>query len=611
MIWAMSFSFYFQVFAVALAGGTLGLLGLPDADRDRWDRRLFWLAACPLFAFVLLRPWGVSLDDFGGYETTLFDAACPTLECGHWLQGKRDTLWYSLVGLLKSIHPSARVQLWLAGSGFLLKLWVIYRLCCHRSLALLAYIALFYLIHDVTALRVSLAIAIYCLGFYWLVRGAYLGWGALLLNGFFHQQAFVAPLLLLERWLPLQPAGMAWKLLLPLALLMIGAYPNDTVLAFISKQSFWNRVFEGYQAHYLGGVEAAAKGAYAKIRTWPVVVPPTLLLAAWLLRDLYPSQEKLFRHVALNLLLAAWFLWGYAAVPVLQLRFWHFFLVPIVFVIGNARLTRWKLVAIYALVAMYVLKYTFMNTLLLEQRRVLIEEAVGGVVELTSPGKPCGLGCGFNVPEGNYVVLKATPEPGYRLAEWLAPCEGVKAECAFVLGGDMVVGARFVRVASLYVKRAGKGTVTALGGMKCGADCEMRVDGGELLVDGEPETVLTARPAPGFRFAGWLGSCEGVAPDCRLSMNQNRTVVARFVTTFTVELEVSQGGRVVSARAGIDCSDHCTASIDSTDDLVVEAIADPGYRFDGWGGDCTGLTLGCGLALNSDKRISARFIRSD
>lgn len=96
------------------------------------------------------------------------------------------------------------------------------------------------------------------------------------------------------------------------------------------------------------------------------------------------------------MIIAALFLWGYAVVPEVQLRFWHFFLVPIVFVIGNVRLTRWKLAAILALSTIYLLKYTVMHDLLLDQRQVYFHPPVGGQIALQTSATACGEGCGLH-----------------------------------------------------------------------------------------------------------------------------------------------------------------------------------------------------------------------
>lgn len=394
LYYLMSFNLWIQICWVLLAGASYLLPRFSEEHQTRYDRGLFGVVSGFLVAFAAFRPLGVGVDDLA-YATVLFDMSCPSMSCGLWIQGGDDQLWYSIVGLLRSFYPYPRVVLLLTGLGLVVKLWVIYHLCRYRCLALLFYLSCFYIIHDITALRVSLAISIYLLGFYWLVVGQFrVGTALVAINGFFHKQAFLAPLLLLGRLVPWSPYRLVWALFLPFLLLTMAVYPNDAVLKWLLDQSWGKAVTDLLfgSGRYMSDRLA---GAYDSVHIWPVVVPPTLLLAAWLLMDLLRSRPSgLFRYTATSLAIAAWLLWGYALIPELQLRFWHFFLVPIVFVIGNVRLTRWKLVAILALSAVYLLKYTVLHDLLLDQRRVHWEIPVGGRIGLQSSAIDCGEGCG-------------------------------------------------------------------------------------------------------------------------------------------------------------------------------------------------------------------------
>lgn len=285
--------------------------------KEGWDRGLFWGFGLGLALFVAFRPWGVGTDDmaYSAYQFT--EMTCPTLSCGSWFQGTRDTAWYSLVGFLRSLDPSPRVQLYLVAVGFLVKLWLIDRHVRHRCLSLLVYLALFFIIHELTALRLSLAIAVYLVALDALIHGRpLLGAFGVLLNGFFHKQAFVAPLVLLERWLDLTPLRIILALLLPMGLLMMGLYPGDGLLHWLLAQSWGGEVAR----LVFGGESYLAGGGYDQVRTWPVVVPPTVILAAWLIMD-GRVLDRLHRVTSASLILAVLFLWAYAVIPEVQLRF--------------------------------------------------------------------------------------------------------------------------------------------------------------------------------------------------------------------------------------------------------------------------------------------------
>lgn len=443
----MSLNFFFLLFFALQAITGLLFMALAEDKQALYDRLLFWISSGILVLFAAFRPLGVGIDDLGGYADAQYNRVCPTLDCGQWIQGGRDWGWYTIVGVLKSFYPHPQVVLWLAGIGLGAKLWVIDRLCRHRSIALFFYFSFFYIIHDITALRVSLAISVYLVGFYLLLRGRFLtGVGFLAFSGFFHQQAFLAPLLLLGRWFPWNPIRLVWALLLPLVLLTMAVYPNDALLKWLVGQPFGTAITDivfGKNSPYLGW---KLSGGYDQVRLWPVVAPPTLLLAVWVLPDLLRHRNKsLFRYCCSSLVIAAWLLWGYAIIPEVQLRFWHFFLVPIVFVIGNVQLTRWKLVAILMLSTVYLLKYTVMHDLLLDQRHVHLDPPVGGQIDLQTPSIACGEGCGFNVTQGTAATLQAKPDMGYRFAGWSGACVGPDPLCTVTVEDDVSVGARFVK----------------------------------------------------------------------------------------------------------------------------------------------------------------------
>jgi hypothetical protein len=550
------------------------------------DRFVFLGSSGLLIVFSAFRPLGLALDD-GGYTTYIWEGSCPTLECGRWFQGERDQLWYSLVGLLKSVYPHPQVMLWLAGFALAVKLFVIDRLCRHRSLALVFYVGCFYVIHDITALRLSLAISAYLLGFYWLVegcvrRGAWL----LAVNGLFHKQAFLAPSLLIGRWVCWSPASLRWALLLPMGLLTMAVYPNDSLLKWLVAQPWGQGVTDalfGKGSQYLS---LKLQGYYDKERIWPVVAPPTLLLAAWLLPDLLRGEKRgLFRYVATSLVIAAWFLWGFAVIPEVQLRFWHFFLVPFVFVIGNAQLTRWKLAAILALSAVYLMKYTVMHDLLLDQRRVHWALPVGGGIALQTPGIAREEGDGFNVTQGSAATLQATAELGYRFAGWSGACQGVEPICTLTVDVDLELGAQFVKTAGLSLSLEGQGAVTPEGGGACQAACDMQPDRGA-------EIRLKAAPADG----------------CLLGMTTDQSVTARFVRVFPLAVVATPGGQVKGLLPDTSCAPSCNQTLDGGSLVKLEASADPDHRFSGWEGGCSGVEPLCELTLDAAKNVKALFV---
>jgi PKD repeat protein len=64
-------------------------------------------------------------------------------------------------------------------------------------------------------------------------------------------------------------------------------------------------------------------------------------------------------------------------------------------------------------------------------------------------------------------------------------------------------------------------------------------------------------------------------------------------------------GSVAWSPAGISCT-YCSASFDAGTQVTVTATPDPGWRFTGWAGDCTG-TGTCQVTMNQAHYVTANF----
>ena len=595
----MTLDHSFQLISAILALVCIALQESLLKPRERWDFWFFWAFGAAFIAYSALRPLGAGVDDIYGYATDQFVRVCPTFSCGTWIQGDRDQAWYSLVGLLKSIDPSPRVQLLLVATGLGLKLWVISKLTQHRSLALLVYEACFFVIHDITALRVSLAISVYFGAFYLLVqhRGFQGGLG-LTVNGFFHKQAFVAPLLFFGRWIPWSRRG-AFFILVPMGLLMLGIYPGDAIFKWaISLPGGPDVVNALFGATYVAGKLA---GAYDQVRIWPVVAPPTVLLAVWLIRDLEP-KSLVFKYSATSVLLAVLFLWGYAVIPEVQLRFWHFFLVPIVFIVGNARLNRLKLAAILVLAGIYNVKYTTLHDLLLDQRTLSTISQSGGSVGFFTEGTPEG-DKARNFALGTKAEVRAAPKEGFRFDRWSGDCAGAEPVCVLEMTQDRQAEAHFIQTAKVALESSGPGSVysSQAGSPPCTPNCVLTLDFGT-------ELKLDAMPAVGAHFGGWEGVCSGPEPSCSLRVGQDAILRARFVQEVPLTLTHKGAGSFSIEGKGLKrCPEDCSLTVDVGTRVRVTPMPGEGQKFLGWTSGCSGMAPVCEVEAQTPVTISARF----
>lgn len=80
--------------------------------------------------------------------------------------------------------------------------------------------------------------------------------------------------------------------------------------------------------------------------------------------------------------------------------------------------------------------------------------------------------------------------------------------------------------------------------------------------------------------------------------------------SYTLSVSRTGSGTVQSGTSGINCGAVCSASYARGTTVQLSANAAAGYRFDGWGGACSGSGA-CSVAMNSSQSVSARFVAVD
>ena len=77
--------------------------------------------------------------------------------------------------------------------------------------------------------------------------------------------------------------------------------------------------------------------------------------------------------------------------------------------------------------------------------------------------------------------------------------------------------------------------------------------------------------------------------------------------TATVEIRVEGAGSV--SGPGFDCRRDCSAALPARSDAVVRARPEPGFRFAGWSGACSGAG-NCEFVASDTKRLVATFVET-
>ena len=162
----------------------------------------------------------------------------------------------------------------------------------------------------------------------------------------------------------------------------------------------------------------------------------------------------------------------------------------------------------------------------------------------------------------------------------------------------------------------GTGTVVSdPAGIECTGEAPHECSTEEIA---EGQVTLTASPAAGYRFKSWKGcdkknipvSGDGVnGRQCTITLNEAKSVSAKFVKTWDVTLENGGGGKVSTKPGGALCLPSCSETTASFDEgKNVEVLTKPNKHFHlvEFGGDCSGSS--CTLSsISADHTVSASF----
>ncbi len=120
---------------------------------------------------------------------------------------------------------------------------------------------------------------------------------------------------------------------------------------------------------------------------------------------------------------------------------------------------------------------------------------------------------------------------------------------------------------------------------------------------------LNALPYDNNYFVGWFDDIGEIATcgsaSCPILVDQDMTVYARFGRQPTLTVSLVGYGYVMGSDGSIDCGDQCFNYYDYGDSVGLSAIADDGYVFSHWSGNCIGTI--CNLIMDDSKTVTAHF----
>jgi hypothetical protein len=113
---------------------------------------------------------------------------------------------------------------------------------------------------------------------------------------------------------------------------------------------------------------------------------------------------------------------------------------------------------------------------------------------------------------------------------------------------------------------------------------------------------LTSDPWELTNLAG-----DGVHGDVQARLDGRMTqALARGPGAALLNVTTIGGGTVTSTPSGISCGSDCWEIYANATQVTLEAQADPGRAFTGWGGACSG-TGSCVLSMTEDRDVTATF----
>lgn len=197
-------------------------------------------------------------------------------------------------------------------------------------------------------------------------------------------------------------------------------------------------------------------------------------------------------------------------------------------------------------------------------------------------------GAGIVIGAGVYssganVPVTATRNPGFSFANWSGDCIGILA-CNVFMDADKTVTANFSRSEFTLTTNA----LPAVGGAVTGNGTTWPI--GTIV-------PVTQVANAGFTFDNWSRDCSGTGA-CNVTMDSDKTVSANYsgtLFTLTATPVPGAGGTVTGGGT------YAMGAV-----AIVTQVANAGYTFDNWSGDCSGAGP-CRVTMDADKNVEANY----
>ena len=180
---------------------------------------------------------------------------------------------------------------------------------------------------------------------------------------------------------------------------------------------------------------------------------------------------------------------------------------------------------------------------------------------------------------------------------------GMTPQCNY--GGQVSSSAVTLAFGSfnLTVSLTGNGVVTSTdGSIDCPGTCMQTYQAASPV-------TLNATAAQGWGFVGWGGACSGTG-SCQVDMTQDQSVTASFLPLYTLSVNLTGNGRVISTDGFINCPGVCSYAYVSNSSVTLNASPAQGWSVSSWGGlPCSGNGP-CTVLMTQNQTVNVTFTQN-
>lgn len=271
---------------------------------------------------AILRPFEIN-KDADNYEIHA-ENTCKFTECGFYQNIDYDYGYFFLLSVAKIFLEDKDAMLFLGGLALALKLILIARVTSYSVISLFFYFSVFFLMHDVSALRVSVALSFYLLALFLVSRrmriGGCIAYGASMAS---HFQALIASITHFSNVI----IGKRYWLAIGVVVLsqlavILELVPTTSILNLLVNEDS-RRLSQNI---YLDDSIFRLKGT-------------NLLILLLLVSIIYPlkkiaTHDMVFNYSFSSVITGYAFYWLFAGVPVFPDRILQFFWVPLTLLVS-------------------------------------------------------------------------------------------------------------------------------------------------------------------------------------------------------------------------------------------------------------------------------------